>query len=94
MIEFSAIPASDLKDAGITEKDMKLAIDFLRPESKAKYPFGAQNLMFYVDRFGDFMSKKTKVAQLCQLLFKTLEKRSQMEVLNYIMDSSEDEDDE
>jgi hypothetical protein len=92
MVEYSSIPASVIAASGLIEKDFKRARDILRPESTSIYPFGKLNIMFYIDRFGDFISNKTNTAKICRMLFDTLDKTEQQEVMMYLMEHGDDDE--
>ena len=89
MKQFSNINASEmasLKASGITEQHFKNALPFISKET-LESPAGKLNVMFYIDRFGDFTSGKTKTAQIINALYKSLDKKDQVACMTYLMDS-------
>ena len=91
MIEFSLIPAEKIAEARLSDKDLSNATSFFILEKpKTRYPFGKLNLLFYIDRYGDFMSPKRKTDKLALMIFESLESKDQSVVLQYLM-GDEDE---
>ena len=69
---------------------MRDAVQVLRGESRAEAPFGKVQLMFYIDKFGDFLQKKGPVALICQAIYDSLSDDDKHAIMNYLMDMEED----
>jgi len=86
----SEAQAIKLGQGGITPKDFVNAIPFLsHREERWTAQFGKLNLMFYIDRFGSFLSGKSKSAKIALAIYSSLEKRDKTEVTQYLMDHGE-----
>ena len=86
----SAHELKRLKDKGITEKDIKIALPLLSFQKELwRAPLCKLNVMFYIDRWGDFMSNKTKTAEITRAVYNSLEKSEQNECVKYLMESDD-----
>lgn len=96
MNKFSTISDPEMKklrDSGITDKELETAASLCcDPKEPFKGCLGQINVMFYIDRFGDFMSKNTKTAKIVQSIYNSLDKSQQQTVIQYIMDNTGDDD--
>lgn len=77
---------------GIKQSHLRDAVSVLKGESKIKAPFGKVQLMFYIDKFGDFFQKKGPVARVCQAIYDSLSDDDQHAVMEYLMYSEDDEE--
>ena len=90
MIQYSML-LQDQRDAltqeGVKKSDFNNAIPLLSyPKELWRTPFCPLNLMFYADRFGDFMGANTKTAKICLAIYNSLDAADQHKVLTYIME--------
>lgn len=82
-----------LREAGIKDKDLTSCLSlFCAPKEVWRSPVGKLNIMFYIDSYGDFMSRESKAAKIMQALFQSLPKEEQQEVIKYLMESEDDEE--
>ena len=76
----------------LSKSNIRDAIQVLRGESRAKSPFGKIQLMLYMDKFGDFFSKKGPTARVCKAIYESLSKDDQNSITEYLMHIEDDED--
>lgn len=93
MKQFEVISETEMeKLSDLKKSDFKLAIDMLSfPKERWVGIFCKLNVMFYIDRFGDFFSRDTKTARIVKALYNSFSKPDQQEITNYIMDLDDDE---
>jgi hypothetical protein len=97
LIQYGCLAAEQrekLTAAGIKKSDYKNALPFLCHHGEVwKTEFNKLSIMFYIDRYGNFLSNKTKTAQIVQAIYNSLEKDDQRDVMKYLMESEDDESD-
>jgi hypothetical protein len=87
MIQFTSLSLEQkelLKKSGITEQHLKNAIPFMTVE-RWDSPFNKLNVMFYIDRFGDFTAAETRTSKIVNALYNSLDGKDKAAVMAYLM---------
>lgn len=84
---------SILAQHGVKEKHFRNAIPYIVPKDmigKWKGCFGKLNVMFYIDRFGDFTSSPSMTARIVMAIYNSLDKSDRNEITAYLMNLEDD----
>lgn len=76
-----------LKEAGIKETHLKSYVTYFCAKKEVwKTPFNKVNLMFFIDSYGDFMSRDSKACRIAQAIFHSLDSKDRQDVVRYLLE--------